>query len=538
MDPRLLRIILPVALLFTPAAGAKPNIVVILADDLGYADLGCQGCADIPTPQIDSIAAAGVRFTDGYATHPVCSPSRAGLMSGMYQHRFGFEHNSGPERYAAANFGLPRNVPTLAEKLKAAGYATAMVGKWHIGFQPGLRPWERGFDYYYGFLSGAHTYLPGGADVDAVVRNGTAVEVQEYLTDAFGRESAEFIRRSKEKPFFLYLAFNAVHSPLEATTEYEERFPAIADRKRKTYAGMLSAMDDAVGSVLGTLRDHQLEENTLVFFYSDNGGPTPQTTSRNDPLRGYKGQVFEGGIRVPFSMQWKGKLPAGKVYPKPVMAFDIHATALAAAGGTLAGSASEENSDDIDGVNLLPYLLGERSGAPHDSLFWRGGPQHAARLGDWKLVRDPRQGERDMLFNLAEDVGEENDLTAERPDKLKELQDAYDAWDKQMMPAQWIRQDSRNAEPGGKLKEQPAPRGRARRGGTLRDVFNELDRNGDGKLTKDEVPRPELFERMDSDGDGFVTTEEARQYSRSRRAPQSPGATSRPSTGTSAGKTT
>lgn len=223
------------------ARGAdKPNIVILFADDLGYADLGCQGCRDIPTPHLDSLAVNGVRCTDGYATHSVCSPSRAGLMSGMYQHRFGFEHNSGPERYAAENFGLPRTIPTLAEKLKAAGYATGMVGKWHIGFKEGLRPHERGFDFHFGFLSGARTYLPGVADSDPLVRNGQPVnDEKEYLTDAFAREAAAFIERSEGQPFFLYVAFNAVHGPLEATPEYEKRFPGIADRKRKTYAGML-----------------------------------------------------------------------------------------------------------------------------------------------------------------------------------------------------------------------------------------------------------------------------------------------------------
>jgi arylsulfatase A-like enzyme len=265
----------------------RPNIVVMLADDLGYAGLGCQGCRDIPTPHIDSLAANGVRFTDGYANHPVCSPSRAGLLSGRYQHRFGFEHNSGPERFAAESFGLPRSETTLAERLKSAGYATGMVGKWHVGFREGLRPHERGFDFHYGFLSGARTYLPGNPDVDPLLRNGQPVtDEKEYLTDAFARESVAFIERSKDKPFFLYLAFNAVHGPMEATREYEARFPTITDPKRRTHAGMVAAMDDAVGRVLETLRRHGLENDTLVFFYSDNGGPTAQTTASNAPLRG------------------------------------------------------------------------------------------------------------------------------------------------------------------------------------------------------------------------------------------------------------
>jgi len=505
-------VFLPLSACAFAVGGERPNIVIILADDLGYADLGCQGCRDIPTPYIDSIAAAGVRFTDGYATHPVCSPSRAGLMSGMYQHRFGFEHNSGPERYAAPNFGLPREIPTLAERLKAVGYSTGMIGKWHIGFKQGLRPHERGFDYHYGFLSGARSYYPDDPrEQDPLIRNGVPVtDEKEYLTDAFGREATAFIERSKDGPFLLYLAFNAVHSPLQATKRYEDRFPGITDPKRRTYAGMTAALDDAVGLVLATLREHDLEEDTLIFFYSDNGGPTPQTTSRNDPLRGYKGQLFEGGIRVPFLVLWKGKLPAGAVYRKPVMAFDITATVLAAAG--------LETPEDLDGVNLLPFLLGQQGNAPHASLFWRAGLQHAARVGDWKLVHDPRQADADLLFHLADDISEQSDLAASKPEKLKELQTAFAQWEKGTQPAKWVRQDARNAELGGKLKPA-AERTTSRRGSPrIVEAFRNADANGDGKLSADEFPRPTVFRIVDSDGDGFATLDEVRTYYANRRS--------------------
>ena len=489
----------------------RPNIVIILADDLGYADLGCQGCEDIPTPHIDSIAANGVRFTDGYATHPVCSPSRAGLISGMYQHRFGFEHNSGPERYAATNFGMPRDVPSLAEKLKTAGYATGMVGKWHIGFKEGLRPHERGFDESFVFLSGARSYLPNPSERNCLLRDGVEIpEDAEYLTDAFGRESAAFIERHQDTPFFLYLAFNAVHSPLQATSEYEQRFPQITDRKRRTYAGMTAAMDDAVGRVLGKLREHRLEENTLVFFYSDNGGPTWETTSRNDPLRGIKGQMFEGGIRVPFLVQWKGTLPVGAVYREMVMGFDCHATALAAAGVDTSGE------KPLDGVNLIPYLTGKKAGRPHYQLFWRAGEKHAARVGDWKLVVEPREGDP-MLFDLANDIGEQHDLASSNPGKFEELQAAFAEWEKGTMPARWVRQDARNAELGGKLKETPSSP-RSRRGGVrLQEAFRQADKNNDGKLSAAEYPQPAVFKQVDANADGFATPDEVRSFYTSRR---------------------
>jgi arylsulfatase A-like enzyme len=492
------------------AAEPKPNIILFLADDLGYADIGVNGCKDIPTPHIDAIARNGVRFTDGYAAHPVCSPSRAALMSGMYQHRFGFEHNSGPERYASPAFGMPRDIPSLAEKLKSAGYATGMVGKWHIGFQQGLRPHERGFDMHYGFLSGARSFYPNNPrENDPIIRNGVPVrDEKDYLTDAFAREAVDFITRSGDRPWFLYVAFNAVHSPLEATEPYEARFPHITDKKRKTYAGMLSALDDAVGRVMDTVRRLGREEQTLVMFYSDNGGPTAETSSRNDPLRGYKGQMFEGGIRVPFVMQWKGRIPAGTTYRPMVMGFDFHATALAAAGAAVPGDRP------LDGVDLVPYVTGQRQGQPHDRLFWRAGPQHAARLGDWKLVVS--RTEPPMLFHLREDIGEQHNLAGSRPDKLQELQSAFAEWEKGTQPAKWVRQDHRNAEPGGKLKTG-APAASKRAMTRVDEAFGNADKNGDGKLSREEYPQPEVFNAVDADKDGSATLEEVRQYFQNRR---------------------
>lgn len=506
------------------AAEQRPNIIIFLADDLGYADIGANGCKDIPTPNIDSIAKNGVRFTDGYATHCVCSPSRAGLMSGMYQHRFGFEANSGPEKYAADNFGLPREIPTLAEKLKGAGYSTGMIGKWHIGFKEGLRPHERGFDYHFGFLSGARTYLPGKTDNDPIVRNGEPVKTTKYLTDEFADEAVGFIDRSQgtkneepptqnpAKPFFLYFAFNAVHSPMDENP-YSAALSGITDEKRRTYGGMLSGLDAAVGRVLAKVRELGQEENTLIFFYSDNGGPTTQTTSRNDPLRGYKGQFYEGGIRVPFLMQWKAKVNGGGTYTQPVMGFDCHATALAAAkvAAALAASDSAKAETTLDGIDLLPYVTGEKPTAPHDFLCWRAGTQKAIRVGDWKLVQEGRSGSAE-LFNLKTDLSEATDLAAKEVVKFDELAAKFAEWEKGMKPAQWTRQDART-ETGATTKK-----GATKAGNRIAEALKHADKNGDGKLTREEYPQKELFDVIDANKDGFATTEEIRAYYAKQRS--------------------
>jgi len=409
------------ALLGAPAR--RPNIVVMLVDDLGYGEVGVYG-GSIPTPNIDSIAKAGVRFTDGYVSCPVCAPTRAGLNSGRYQQRFGFEFNPGPN--VAANFGLPREQKTLAERLQAEGYITGMVGKWHLGERPGLVPTDRGFAEYFGFLGGADAYVPPRPG--AIMRGTQVVEEPDYLTDAFAREAVAFIDRHASEPFFLYFAPNAVHGPLQAPPKYLDRFRGVADANRRTFSAMLSALDEAVGRVMGALRTHGLEEDTLVFFLSDNGGPTTKTTSGNGPLRGYKAQTWEGGIRVPFMVQWKGRIPAGQTFSQPVISLDIHATALAAVGKPAPGEWG------LDGVDLMPYLTGAKAGSPHDRLFWRFGQQRAVRMGDWKLTDT---GTGWQLYNLAEDVGESRDQAAGEPVRVKELAVAWNQWEAGLEDPRW-----------------------------------------------------------------------------------------------------
>ncbi|MGI8982273.1 MAG: sulfatase [Pirellulaceae bacterium] len=418
------------------AEARKPNILIIVGDDMGYADIGVHGCKDIPTPHLDSLAKNGIRCTSGYVSGPYCSPTRAGLMTGRYQQRFGHEFNPGPN--PVAQFGLPLTEVTLADKLKAGGYATGMVGKWHLGNDPKFNPVNRGFQEYFGFLGGAHQYFPPrpgakGAN-NGIFRGLERVEEKEYLTDAFAREAVAYIDKHQKEPFFLYLTFNAVHTPMQSAEKYLARFPDVKDEKRRTYCGMMSAMDDAIGSVLKKLDDSQLTENTLIFFVSDNGGP-PVNSSSNAPLHGNKAQTWEGGIRVPYLVQWKGKLPAGKTYDQPVIQLDFHPTALAAAG--LVRAVKEQTDPKLDGVDLLPHLLGEVTTPPHDALYWRFGEQAAIRSGNHKLVK-ARGGSGDWeLYDLSADIGETKNLTADKPDLAKELLAKYDAWNSSNIKPLW-----------------------------------------------------------------------------------------------------
>ena len=397
---------------------ARPNVVIFFADDLGWGELGCQGNPQIPTPHIDAIARDGVRFTNGYVAATYCSPSRAGLLTGRYPTRFGHEFNS-----VANRTGLRLDQITIADRLRALGYATACVGKWHLGGGIEYRPTRRGFDEFYGTLANTPFYHPTNF-VDSRISDDVrpVADPAFYTTDAYAERAVDWIERSKDRPWFLYLPFNAQHAPLQAPKKYPARFSGITDEKRRIFAAMLSSMDDAVGRVMGKVRALGQEENTIVFFIADNGGPTQSTTSGNGPLRGFKMTTFEGGPRVPFVAQWKGRWPAGKVYDFPVINLDVLPTVVAAAGG------KAESARSVDGVDLTPFVTGANPARPHQTLYWRYGPQWAVRHGDLKLVVSRGGSGKPELYDLSKDVGESKDLAAAQSAKVRELQALWDKW--------------------------------------------------------------------------------------------------------------
>lgn len=434
----------------------RPNILLIVADDLGYSDLGFQGAKDIPTPYLDRLAKEGMHCTSGYVSHPFCSPTRAGIMTGRYQQRFGHYNNPfyNPDDHTE---GLPASEKLLPAFLRDAGYVTGWVGKWHLGASPEFRPLNRGFTETFGFIGGGHRYQDWKPNVATeylvpIERNGKPVDVTNHLTAAFGHEAADFVARHKSEPWFLYLAFNAPHTPLEPTAERLEKFKSIQDVKRRRYAAQVSLLDDAIGETLAALRDSGQDKRTLVFFFSDNGGPVGANGngSVNLPLRAGKGTVYEGGVHVPYVVSWPGKIPAGKDYAQPVSSLDVFATALSLAGAAM------PTDRKYDSVNLLPFLTGEKSGSPHDQLFWRTSiNQLAIRDGDQKLVREREQPAQ--LFDLAKDLIESNDLAAANADGAKKLGESLDAWSKDLPPPAFVGLGGKKKNAAGKKEEVHKP---------------------------------------------------------------------------------
>ena len=431
---------------FTARGADRPNILVIFADDLGYADLGVHGGRDVPTPHIDALAASGVRCTSGYVSAPYCSPSRAGLLTGRYQTRFGHEFN--PHVGEESKLGLPLDQKTIADHFHAAGYATALVGKWHLGFHHDRQPQSRGFDDFFGFLVGAHNFVLkkdaepkfGTAGTQNMIYRGRDLQkLDGYLTDLLTDEAIGFVDRNASKPWMLYLAYNAVHTPLDNWPKYSDRVPAsITDPQRRGYLSLLIGLDDNIGRLMQHLKKSGKDKDTLVFFVSDNGGSgrapfLAYNTAVNAPLRGDKGQTLEGGIRVPYFVSWPGKLPAGKTYDQPVISLDILPTAAAAAGFS--------QPQNIDGVNLIPNLTGESAAAPQRSLYWRFGPQKAVREGKWKLVdwRDFQEKRSSgwQLYDLSNDIGEQHDLAASQTQLVARLSQSWQEWDAKNIAPLW-----------------------------------------------------------------------------------------------------
>ncbi|TWU67707.1 Arylsulfatase [Crateriforma conspicua] len=448
--------------------GERPNFVILIADDLGYGETGMMGRDDVPTPAIDALAADGVRCTSAYVTSSYCAPSRAGFMTGRYQSRFGADDNPTGKRNLSPEAGIPESETTFIKRLDDAGYRTALVGKWHCGTAPQRIPTRRGFDQFFGFLHEGHYYVPGPPynDVLTMIRDkslqqGTRtrtgdlirgnyapineppydadnpllisdesgklnpVDVDVYLTDAITQQATKFIAQPSQDPFCLVVAYNAVHSPMQALLEDLSHLSRIEDVQRRIFAGMLIALDRSVGQIRQSLRDAGVDEQTMIVFLSDNGGPTKELTSSNGPLRDGKGSVYEGGLRVPMVWTYPGTFPAGRVEPRTVVSLDVAATALDLAG--------LEVPADMDGRSLAQWFNDPLAKTPHHELFWRMPRGKAAfRKGDWKIVR-PKAGEPFELYHLRADVAESKNLASQYPDVMKDLVNGWLATDS-MMP--------------------------------------------------------------------------------------------------------
>ncbi|MGE0637063.1 MAG: sulfatase-like hydrolase/transferase [Bacteroidia bacterium] len=512
----------------TGNSAQQPNIIIIMADDLGQTDISLYGSKRISTPNIDAIGLNGVTFQEAYITSPVCSPSRAGLLTGRYQQRFGHELQMS-DRYAHNVFeylipkllpvfrpispvwnryypsdedrmrqGLPPSEITLAEVLKVNGYTTGIVGKWHLGAQDFALACNRGFDYQYGFNEAFTLYMDteapeivngkvkgqfmdshqwrtaeGRTGNCAITRNCCEkTDDPDYLTDRLTTEAIHFVTSNKEQPFFLYLPYNAPHAPLQAPADYYAQFAHVEDHIQRTYLAMIKSLDDQIGRLTRTLDSLGITENTLIFFLSDNGGAAYNGSTDNYPYRGGKLTNFEGGIRVPFMMQWKGRIPSGIRFPHPVSSLDIFATAAAAAEATL------PQDRVYDGINLCDFIttgnglptadnkqtmsnnehrmsnneqtatgillptanspLPTSSNPPHTALYWRSGECKAIRMGEWKLSINTLS-DINSLYNLTQDPREEHNLYEQHPEVVKQLSTELAAWEAHMVKPLWPR---------------------------------------------------------------------------------------------------
>jgi len=435
------------ALASVASPAERPNILVLYSDDAGYADFGfqpnvCQDMKDL-TPNIDSLARDGARFSQAYMTADTCSPSRAGLMTGRYQQRYGHDHNLPP--------GCPKGLPLTetfgAERLRARGYATGLVGKWHLGYPKAFQPNRRGFDWFYGLLQGSRPYYPQKhvSAHRAIQENGRRTKETGYVTDRFGEAACRFIAEHKGEPFFLFVSFTAPHGPLQPRKSDAQRTAHIKEARRRDYAGLVVALDDNVGKILAALKQAGLEENTLLVFTNDNGGCL-KNGANNHPLRGGKGSYWEGGFRVPVAMRWPGKIQPGTVIDEPVISLDLLPTLIAVAGGEV------EPQWKLDGVNLLPRLTGLQDRLPERTLYWRrwngGSPVTVVREKNWRLVFGKDAATQPVaLYDLQADIGETTDLASRQPELLRAMKARGEAWQKDFPGPLWRRRGG-NARAG------------------------------------------------------------------------------------------
>ncbi len=461
----------------------QPNIIVILVDDLGYMDISLHGNPNVQTPNIDALAREGTSFQNAYVTSAVCAPSRAGMITGRYQHRFGIENqehdrylknkfeylyttnfvktkpwqiqkmNAVPSPEAIAKQGLPPSEISLAEILKKEGYKTGITGKWNLGNTEFSRPMDFGFDEQYGFYGTHSLYAPEGSPgiIDlknpedwtdqyiwksqrtgksAIFKNGEVVEEKGYLTQRFADEAINFLETNQDKPFFLFVPFSAPHTPFQVPDRYMERVAHIQDPVQRIYYAMISSLDDAVGAIHSKVKELGMEDNTLLFFLSDNGGAAYTLATDNGNLKGGKVTGFDGGLRVPFFVKWKGVIPANSKYDKPISSLDIFATACAAADADL------PEDRVYDGVSLLPYIIGEKTGLPHPALYWKAAATRIILKDGWKLIFDDKWGQT-LLYNLTEDPFEKKNIASENPDLVRQLKDDHFLWAKDFPKPLW-----------------------------------------------------------------------------------------------------
>lgn len=408
---------------------SKPNLVIILADDLGYGDVGFTGSKQIKTPHLDALAQSGVTFEQGYVSAPVCGPSRAGLMTGRNQVDFGFDNNlvKRSPQYHKDHFGLPLTEITIAQRLQALGYTTGLMGKWHLGDEAHFQASKRGFEQVWTYPVGGHDYFrsePNGSGyLSPLESNYKKPDPITYITDDTGNESVDFIRRNNDKPFFLYASFNAPHAPLQAPEEDIKRYAHIKDERRRVYSAMVHRLDVNVGKIIAELKAQNLFNNTIVVFLSDNGGPKAKNNpwTINAPFRGSKGNLLEGGIRVPFIMSWPNKIKPNTRYAHAVSALDLTPTFVDAAGGKIV------KKDKLDGVNLLPFITNDNEVIRKKDMMWRFTVSASILDGDWKLVRLPDR--LPLLYNLKTDPSELNNVAAQHLERVETMLKTLGDWD-------------------------------------------------------------------------------------------------------------